>query len=124
MINAQELVMQDILTLIDRKTREIDYENCCQTILIPITIMLDNLIFYPDEQTVMNSFSSLASLYTMWIPFKDGKDDSKKVQLSVMNFMNIIEDKVVFKVPCFFLSEFAKVDFNLERYNCKRKHEC
>lgn len=45
MSDAQELVMQDILPLIDRKTREINYEECCQTILIPITIMLDEEYF-------------------------------------------------------------------------------
>ncbi|MCT4327749.1 hypothetical protein [Chryseobacterium indologenes] len=119
MSNAQELVTQDILILIDRKTSGIDYKNCCQTILIPITITLDELIFYPDKQTVMNSFGSLASLNIMWIPFKNGKDD-EKVLLSVLNFLNIMDDKVIFQIPSFFLSEFAKVDFNLERYNCKR----
>ncbi|RLJ31164.1 hypothetical protein CLU97_0570 [Chryseobacterium sp. 7] len=119
MSNAQELMMQDILTLIDRKTREINYEECCQAILIPITIMLNELIFYPDEQTVMNSFGSLASLNIIWIPLKNGKDD-EKVLLSVLNFLNIMDDKVIFQIPCFFLSEFAKVDFSLERYNCKR----
>lgn len=38
---------------------------------------VDELIFYPDEQTVMNSFGYLASLNIMWIPFKNGKDDEK-----------------------------------------------
>ncbi|WET48160.1 hypothetical protein PYS58_16475 [Chryseobacterium indologenes] len=116
MSNAQELVMQDILTLIERKTREINYEECCQTILIPITIMLDELIFYPDEQTVMNSFGSLASLNIMWIPFKNGKDD-EKVLLSVLNFLNIMDDKVIFQIPCFFLSKLKKIDFKLEYFN-------
>ncbi|WP_241330087.1 hypothetical protein [Chryseobacterium arthrosphaerae] len=120
MSTATNLIMQDILTLISRKTQDVDYVNSCQTILIPITINLDELIFYPDQQLVKDAFACLASLNMQWIPFKDSKDGSKKVLLSVMNFMNIIEDKIVFKVPCFFLSEFAKVDFSLERYNCKR----
>lgn len=107
------LIVQDILTLIDRKTIGIDYlksKNKAKT--ITIIIDFEELIYPPEEDNLMSALDYLSTLDSKWISV--GKEEERL--FSVINFIAFTEYKMRFEISYFYLTEMRRTGFNKEKF--------
>lgn len=107
------LIVQDILTLIDRKTKGLDYlksKNKAKT--VKIVIDFEELIYPPEENNLMSALDYLSTLDSKWISI--GKDEERL--LSVINFIAFTESKMRFEISYFYLTEMRRTGFNKEKF--------
>lgn len=107
------LIVQDILTLIDRKTIGIDYlksKNKAKT--VKIIIDFEELIYPPEEDNLMSALDYLSTLDSKWISV--GKEEERL--FSVINFIAFTEYKMRFEISYFYLTEMRRTGFNKEKF--------
>ena len=107
------LIVQDILTLIDRKTIGIDYlksKNKAKT--ITIIIDFEELIYPPEEDNLMSALDYLSTLDSKWISIGKGEERL----FSVINFIAFTEYKMRFEISYFYLTEMRRTGFNKEKF--------
>ena len=107
------LIVQDILTLIDRKTIGIDYlksKNKAKT--ITIIIDFEELIYPPEEDNLMSALDYLSTLDSKWISIGKGEERL----FSVINFIVFTESKMKFEISYFYLTEMRRTGFNKEKF--------
>lgn len=107
------LIVQDILTLINRKTIELDYlKNKNKATTVTIIIDFEELIYPPEEDNLMSALDYLSTLDSKWISIGKGEERL----FSVINFIVFTESKMKFEISYFYLTEMRRTGFNKEKF--------
>lgn len=107
------LIVQDILTLINRKTIELDYlKNKNKATTVTIIIDLEELIYPPEEDNLISALDYLSTLDSKWISIGKGEERL----FSVINFIVFTESKMKFEISYFYLTEMRRTGFNKEKF--------
>lgn len=116
MNNYVNMIKQDILTLIDRKTKNIvENKNIKNFNLFSIEIDLDELLFRVEDYELKCALEQLCKLDSRWIKI----NKKEKKLLNFINFIFIINDNLTFKISYFHLKKMKQANFNLEKLNKK-----
>ncbi len=115
-MKEDELIVQDILTLIGRKTKDLKYnyrQEKAKT--IQIIIEFKELIFSPNEELLIEALRSLSRIESKWIPFRTENEEGQ-ILFNVIDKMVFSEEKMRFEISYFYLSKMKKANFILEKF--------
>lgn len=109
----KNMIIQDIFTLINRKTIGLDYlKDKDKSKTIKIIIDFEELIDYPEENSLMNALNYLSILDSKWISI--GNEEERL--FGVIDFIAFTEFKMRFEISYYYLSEMRRTGFNYEKF--------
>jgi len=104
----KNMIIQDIFTLINRKTIGLDYlKDKDKSKTIKIIIDFEELIDYPEENSLMNALNYLSILDSKWISI--GNEEERL--FGVIDFIAFTEFKMRFEISYYYLSEMRRTGF-------------
>ena len=109
----KNMIIQDIFTLINRKTIGLDYlKDKDKSKTIKIIIDFEELIDYPEENSLMSALDYLSTLDSKWISI--GNEEERL--FGVIDFIAFTEFKMRFEISYYYLSEMRRTGFNYEKF--------
>lgn len=109
----KNMIVQDILTLINRKTIGLDYlKDKDKAKTVKIIIDFEELIDHPEENSLMNALNYLSILDSKWISI--GNEEERL--FSVIDFIAFTESRMRFEISYYYLTEMRRTGFNIVNF--------